>query len=289
MNPIQNIALFSKPNSAKAYGVLHELMELGRSAGFIMIHHDGTKGGWTGDGWDPVFCKAVRETQDMAISIGGDGTLLGVSRSLFGWDKPILGVNLGRLGFLTDVGANDLAPMFQQIKAQSYSIEDRILISATSTAADESGLAFNDVVLSKGDTGRLIEFDVFVNGEELFSLRADGLVICTPTGSTAYALSANGPILHPALQAVAIVPLSPHSLTARPITLPSQSTIEIVVKGDSPNRVYCDGQNFGSPLPQGGRLTVRPGATTVRMLHLEDYSFFNTLRQKLNWASPRER
>lgn len=286
---IRTIALFSKPDSPQAWGVLNEIVSWARRKGLrTLVGAD--NGGWTGQGWDEGFCRTVREEADMALAIGGDGTLLGVARSLFGWEKPLLGVNLGHLGFLTDVAAKDIEAMLDALKAGEFYIEERILLESSITGAvGGGGLAFNDVVLSKGDFGNLAEFDVFVDGQSVYRLRADGLIITTPTGSTAYALSANGPVLHPALAAIALVPLCPHSLTARPITLPSSAFVEVIVRGEVPCRVYCDGQRLEGQLTDGAQVTVQQGKTTVKMLHLRDYSIFKTLQQKLNWATPSER
>jgi NAD+ kinase len=285
---MKTIALFSKPNSPQAWGVLNEVIAWMRKKGMApLVGPD--NGGWTGTDWDETFCQRVREQADMALAIGGDGTLLGVARSLFGWNKPMLGVNLGHLGFLTDVAAKDIESMLEALQTGEYDIEDRILLEAQLDGHDAGALAFNDVVLSKGDFGRMVEFDVFVDGQSVYTLRSDGLIISTPTGSTAYAISANGPVLHPALAAVALVPLCPHSLTARPITIPSSSHIEVQVRGSMPCRVYCDGQPYAGLLEDGARLLVSQGKTTVKMLHLKDYNIFKTLQQKLHWTAPRER
>jgi NAD+ kinase len=285
---MKTLSLFSKPNSPQAWGVLNEVMHWAESKGLAVLPVP-AKGGWDGAGWDGAYVELVRREADLAIAIGGDGTLLGVARSLFGSGVPVLGVNLGHLGFLTDVAAGSVGPMLDAIQAGHYDIERRILLEADIAGAGPVGLAFNDVVLSKGDVGRMVEYEVFVDGEAVYRLRADGLVIATPTGSTAYALSANGPILHPALPAVALVPLCPHSLSARPITLPSSARIELVVHGSMPARVFCDGQPFGDMLGDGARVRITQGATSVPMLHLRDYNIFKTLKQTLGWSAPRER
>ncbi|KWT98498.1 MULTISPECIES: NAD(+)/NADH kinase [unclassified Variovorax] len=282
------LALFSKPNNPHAWGVLNEIVSWAQLKGLrVLVGPD--KGGWDGKNWSSELIESARQEADIAIAIGGDGTLLGVARNLFGWGKPILGVNLGTLGFLTDVAAKDIERMLDAIQAGEYTVEDRILLEAGLDGEESRGLAFNDVVFTNGGFGRLAQFDVFVDEQPVFSLRADGLIITTPTGSTAYALSANGPILHPSLAAIALVPLNPHSLTARPISLPSSVKVEVVVRGTVESRVVCDGQPYGGPLTDGTRVHVSQGATTVKMLHLKDYNLFKTLQQKLNWSSPRER
>jgi NAD+ kinase len=285
---MKTLCLFSKPNSPQAWGVLNEIIYTAESKGLKILPVP-DKGGWADGDWDAAYVEQVRREADVAIAIGGDGTLLGVARALFGSDTPVLGVNLGHLGFLTDVAAKDVAHMLDMLAAGEYSIEDRILLEADIDGTGTTGLAFNDVVLSKGDVGRMVEYEVFVDGEAVYRLRADGLVVATPTGSTAYALSANGPILHPSLAALALVPLFPHSLSARPITLPSSSQVELVVRGDLPARVFCDGQPCGDTLSDGARITIRQGRTTVPLLHLHDYSFFKTLKLTLGWSAPRER
>jgi NAD+ kinase len=179
--------------------------------------------------------------------------------------------------------------MLDALKAGAYSIEKRILLEAEVEGAGYTGRAFNDVVLSKGDVGRMVEYEVFVDGVSVYTLRADGLVVTTPTGSTAYALSANGPILHPSLAAIALVPLCPHSLSARPITLPSTACVELVVRGNMPARVFCDGQPCGDTLADGARIRITQGSTSVPLLHLQDYNIFKTLKKTLGWSTPRER
>lgn len=283
MNTPRTLALFSKPNSAQAWGALQEIVFWARRHEVQVLFDEQA---WDGQGWALSFCEKVRAQADVAVAIGGDGTLLGVARSLFGWDKPLLGVNLGTLGFLTDVAAHAIEPALNALLAGKSLVEERILLEARLGAG--SALAFNDVVLSKGDHGQLMTFDVFVDDAPVYRLRADGLILATPTGSTAYSLSANGPILHPALSAMALVPLCPHSLTARPITLPSRSKVDIVVQGPVTGRVHCDGQAFGPLLSSGDTLTVSQAQTPVKMLHLEDYSVFDSLREKLGWAAARK-
>lgn len=285
---MKSLALFSKPNSPQAWGVLNEIIYSAKNRGFPILPVP-EKGGWTNGDWDSAYVSQVREEADIALAIGGDGTLLGVARSLFGTNIPVLGVNLGHLGFLTDVAAKDIEPMLEAIAAGDYAVEQRILLEAAIAGTNHACLAFNDVVLSKGDVGRMVEYEVFVDGESVYTLRADGLVVATPTGSTAYALSANGPILHPALAAITLVPLCPHSLSARPITLSSTALVELVVRGNLPARVFCDGQPCGDTLADGARIQITQGPTTVPLLHLHDYSIFKTLKQTLGWSTPRER
>lgn len=285
---MKTLALISKPNCPHSWGVLNEVVAWAKVKGFKTIVGP-EHGGWNGTSWSPDLLAQARQEADLVLPIGGDGTLLGVARALFGSGIPILGVNLGTVGFLTDVAARDLEHIFTALDQGAYSLEERIVLRAASEDGEELGLAFNDVVFNNGGVGRMASYDVFVDEQAVFSIRSDGLIVTTPTGSTAYALSANGPILHPALAAMGLVPLNPHSLAARPITLPASVKVDVVMRGEVESRLYCDGQPCGAGLQEGNRVQVSQASTTVTMLHLKDYSIFRTLRQKLNWSSPRER
>lgn len=285
---MKTISLFSRPESPKSWGVLNEIVRWAQVKGLNVVPVHET-GGWAGSGWDQDYVARIRQEADLAIAVGGDGTVLGVVRDLFGSDIPVLGVNLGHLGFLTDVAVSDVEQMVDALIAGEYSIEQRILLEATTSDTDVRGLAFNDVVMNTSKAGRMVEYEVFVNGDSVYTLRADGLIVATPTGSTAYSLSAGGPILHPELPALALVPLSPHSLTARPITLPSSSKIEVVVRGPVPMHVGCDNQTLSEAVAEGARIRITQGEVTVPMLHLHDYNIFKTLKRTLGWSTPRER
>lgn len=288
------LALFSKPNCPTSWGVLNEIVAWANRKGIKTLTGP-EYGGWNGENWSHELIQQTTREADYAIAIGGDGTLLGMARNLFlteearqnsGRVVPVLGVNLGTLGYLTDVAAKDIAPMLDALVAKQYTIEERILLkSAIQDVPGSEELAFNDVVFSS--QGRLAHYDVFVDQKPFFSLRADGLIVTTPTGSTAYSLSAHGPILHPSLAAVALVPINAHSMSARPVTLPSTSLIEVVVRGKSEIRLDCDGKASEKPLTDGMRVTVTQAQEKVQMLHLRDYSLFHTLRTKLHWAEPR--
>lgn len=288
MLSLKTLALFSKPNCPQSWGVLNEVLARAKQLGVRTLTGP-EHGGWDGRNWDADLIRQAKEEADLALAIGGDGTLLGVARALFGSSTPILGVNLGNVGFLTDVPALGLQRMFEALMNQDYSIEERIVLRAADAQGRSLGLAFNDVVFNNAGVGRMAQYDVFVQGQAVFSIRADGLIVTTPTGSTAYALSANGPILHPSLAAMGLVPLNPHSLAARPITLPSEVTVEVVTRGEVASRMYCDGQPCGGELLDGAHIQVSQADMKVRLLHLTDYNIFQTLRQKLNWTSPRER
>ncbi len=225
---------------------------------------------------------------DLGIVVGGDGTLLHVARSLSDTDIPVLGVNLGRLGFLANVSPDETRQRLTEILSGDYQEEHRTLLHATQLrdgrVVNESA-ALNDVVVHKGDIARMIEIETRIDGCFLHSLRADGLIISTPTGSTAYALSGGGPILHPTLSAIVLVPICPHTLTNRPIVIDDRATIDIAVCGATQvqAQITCDGQvNFG--LEPGDRIEIRRKQRGLRLLHPAGHDHFQVMRRKLRWA-----
>jgi len=225
---------------------------------------------------------------DLAIVVGGDGTLLNAARSLAEVDVAVLGVNLGRLGFLADVSPADMHERLNEILAGQYEEEHRSLIHASVLRAGRrvsEGDALNDVVIHKWDIARMIEVDTTIDGRFLNSLRADGLIVSTPTGSTAYALSGGGPILDPALKALVLVPICPHTLSNRPIVVSDQVEIEIVVRGENSTeaQITWDGQvNF--ELTNGDRVRIKRKDHDLRLIHPCNHDHFDIMRKKLRWA-----
>jgi len=224
---------------------------------------------------------------DLAIVVGGDGTLLNAARSLAEPGVSVLGVNLGRLGFLVDVSPEEMAQQLARIFAGEYIEEQRTLLYATVTRNGEvlsEGAALNDVVVHKRDIARMIELDTYIEGAFLSTNRADGLIVCTPTGSTAYALSGGGPILHPRLSAIAVVPICPHTLSSRPIVVHDESIIDIIVRaGTVEAQVSCDGQ-VSYLLDAGDHVTVRKHDHALSLLHPPDHDYYAMLREKLRWS-----
>ena len=227
---------------------------------------------------------------DVAIVVGGDGTLLHAARQLAKFDIPLVGINQGRLGFMTDIARSGMIEAMDLLMDGKFTLENRLLLDtevifggASAQWQPLANLAFNDVVIDKGATGRMIEFELRVDDEFIYSARADGLIICTPTGSTAYALSANGPILHPKLGGIALVPLCPHALSNRPITLPDTARIEVRLVQGANARAHFDGQETVDLMPGDGvRLVKSPHR--IKLLHPPSYSYFAMLRQKLHWS-----
>ena len=222
---------------------------------------------------------------DLAIAVGGDGTLLSLARSVAAHHVPLVGVNLGHLGFLTDIPAESLEPMMTALLDGEYTEEFRFLLDAEIRRGDKSifkTVAFNDVVFSRGAMGTMIEFAVEVNGEFIYSLRADGIIVSTPTGSTAYALSSGGPILQPGLPAISLVPISPHTLSNRPIAISNESEVRIRLIRGVNARVNFDVQAFFDPEPDDV-VIVKAHKNRLRLLHPVGYSYFSMLRSKLHW------
>jgi NAD+ kinase len=233
----------------------------------------------------PVPPERIGHESDLAIAVGGDGTMLGLARSLAPLGVPVVGINHGRLGFITDIALAEWQPALAAILAGRFQIEDRTLLVSRVVRDHEvvwQELSLNDVVVSRSSRSGMIELQVKVDGLHMYTQRGDGLIIATPTGSTAYSLSANGPILHPLLKGIVLVPVAPQTLSNRPITLPDDLSISIrVVEGRQP-RVACDMQVFND-LQVGDDIIIERAPFPSRFLHPHGYSYFANLRSKLNW------
>lgn len=232
--------------------------------------------------------------QDMIVVIGGDGTFLAAFRAIGTREIPMLGINMGRLGFLTEVLHDAMIPTMEEVLAGHYRKDARMLLTVTVLRRGEEVLSHcvvNDVVLHKGELARMIEFQVAIDGQCVFSARADGLIIATPTGSTAYALSAGGPIVHPAVDALLLVPICPHTLTHRPIAVPGTGTISITLvhasattTTESHDRLLTlDGQ-MGFRLFDDDRIIVRRSPHNLHILHAPNRNYYSVLREKLRWG-----
>jgi len=224
---------------------------------------------------------------DLVVAIGGDGTLLHAARHVAARDVPLLGINRGRLGFLTDISPDHMLDAIDAILAGDYLAERRLMLAAkvAASSADDVLFALNDVVLQKGETGRLLDFTTVVDGVYVNTHRGDGLIVATPTGSTAYALSCGGPIIQPNVNALVMVPICPHTLSDRPLVLPTTSTIAVTLDRGSHGtaHVVCDGEALGK-VAEGETLTIALAAQTVTLLHPRDYNYYELLRSKLNWG-----
>ncbi|MCK9532531.1 MAG: NAD(+) kinase [Gammaproteobacteria bacterium] len=232
--------------------------------------------------------EQIGERCDLAIAVGGDGTLLAAGRSLARYDVPLLGINLGRLGFLTDISPQEFEQKLDEILAGNYMVEERFLLHCSIIRDGEhisESEALNDVVVHKWEVARMIEIETWVNGQFVQILRSDGLIVSTPTGSTAYALSGGGPIMHANLDAIVLVPICPHTMSNRPIVVRGDSLIEVLVREDTHShaQITCDGQiNLG--LVSGDQIRIRKADHRVRLIHPAGHDHFNLLRAKLHWG-----
>jgi NAD+ kinase len=237
-------------------------------------------------GWTSADFASIGAQADVAIVLGGDGTMLNAARQLARYRVPLVGVNQGRLGFMTDIARNDMLSCMDDLLAGNFVLETRMLLDSEvlrDGAGIASNLALNDIVVDKGAIGRMIEFGLFIDGEFIYNLRSDGLIVATPTGSTAYSLSANGPIMHPQVAGIALVPLCPHSLTNRPILIGDRSEIEIRIIQATDSRAHFDGQ-VTVDLKRDDIVRICRSEYSICFLHPPGYSYFAMLRQKLHWS-----
>lgn len=232
----------------------------------------------------------IGEQADLVIVVGGDGTFLNAARTMNDYGVPLLGINLGRLGFLTDIHSEKIHGRLNAILDGEYVEEERFLLHGRFEYEHDDGEiassdAFNDIIVHKGHVARMIELDLYINGQYVNTQRADGLIVSTPTGSTAYSLSGGGPILHPGLDAIVLVPICPHTMSQRPIVIDAESDIEIRVsdKNHGDALVTCDGQ-LNVNLGIGDCVRISKKKTPVKMIHPADYNYYEILRQKLHWG-----
>lgn len=223
---------------------------------------------------------------DLVIVLGGDGTMLSAARLLAPYRVPLIGINQGRLGFMTDVPLRHMIGAIDAVLQGQFVPEDRILLTASVMREDAeiaNALALNDVVFSRGGTGQMIEFEVFIDNQFVYTQRSDGLIITTPTGSTAYSLAAGGPILHPTLPALALVPVCPQSMSNRPIVLNDNCMIEVMLTRGLDTRIHFDGHTH-CDLMEMDRIVVHRHRHALRLLHPVGYNYYDMLRHKLHWG-----
>jgi len=238
-------------------------------------------------GFDALTVDELGRHCDLAVVVGGDGTMLGIARQLARFNTPLVGINQGRLGFITDINIAQFAEALAPIIAGNYIEERRTMLEGDVWRDQVSifeGYAMNDVVVSRGSAASMVELKVDIGDEFVANFRSDGLIIGSPTGSTAYALSAGGPILHPGIAGWVLVPIAPHDLSNRPIVLPDTGEISIEIVAARDASVSFDMQSLASLL-HGDRIRVRRSASQVRFLHPQGWSYYATLRRKLHWNS----
>lgn len=289
MSEFKTIGLIGRLGSGPVIQSLQMLIPFLQEKGCDVILGKAVAEMMPGHGVTDAPLRELGQHCDLVISVGGDGTLLGAGRALAPHNVPVLGVNLGNLGFLTDITTDELSDKIAEVLDGKYTVENRFLIEASVCREERlitEGCALNDVILRPGQTARLIRFDLFVDGEFVYNQRSDGLIVSTPTGSTAYSLAGGGPIMHPKLDALVLVPMLPHTLSSRPIVVGGNAEITIVVdeSNDSCPSISCDGQNDIMCSP-GDVITIRKKKDELRLMHPLSYNFYETCRSKLGWST----
>lgn len=284
----KTIGLLGVPLTTAAQQTFETLcLELGQ-AGYRVVVDDRAMQQCELPNVESLPINAIGEQAHLAIVVGGDGNMLGAARELSKHNIGVIGVNRGNLGFLTDLAPETAVTMLSDVLAGQYSTELRFLLHAEVAEAGKPnayGNAMNEVVLHSDKVAHMIEFEVFVDNQFVFSQRSDGLIIATPTGSTAYSLSAGGSILHPGLDAINVIPMFPHTLSSRPLVVPAGSQISLrVAPTTEPLHISCDGHNT-LPVPEQSTIHIHRQAERLRLIHPLNYNYFKVLRNKLSWGS----
>ena len=289
MTDFKHIALVANIQLPEIVDSLKRLITFLTESGYQVLLEQKTAE-LVGDSQLPVFDSDGLETSvDLIIVVGGDGSMLSAVRSLVRYDIPLLGVNRGRLGFLTDILPDEMESQMKRVLAGEFILSSRFLLDVSISRKGTvigTGAALNDVVLHPGKSVRMMEFELYIDGQFVYSQCSDGLIVSTPTGSTAYALSGGGPIMHPNLDAIVLVPMNPHTLSSRPIVVGGKSDIEIRVgsRNELHPLVTCDGQTDLQSEP-GDIIQIHKKARQVQLIHPVAHNFYETCRTKLGWGS----
>ena len=282
------IGIITKPDAETARQTLQSLCEFLATKSCEVILDESIPDTVNSCNFDKASRKEIGNQCDLAIVVGGDGTILNAVRSLSHTQVPLLGINVGRLGFLADISPEELETSLDEILNGSYREEQRFLLEMQVIRDGKlifEGDAFNDVVVHIRDVARMIEFETRINDEFVNHQRADGIVVSTPTGSTAYALSSGGPILHATLDAITLVPISPHTLSSRPLVINADSQIKILICNtkDGIAQATCDG-HLSTDVHVGDHIKIKRKADKITLLHPNQHSYFEILRAKLHWS-----
>ncbi len=288
--PFEVIAIIGKPRDQQAIQTHKELYIWLSELGYSVFIDDRLKEILT-DIPQTHFSSLIElgKKADLAIVVGGDGNMLGAARVLSRFDISVIGVNRGNLGFLTDLNPEDFQSHLQAVLNGEYLEEERFLLEAEIHRHGQiksHNAALNEAVLHPGKIAHMIEFEVYIDDKFAFSQRSDGLIISTPTGSTAYSLSGGGPILSPSLNAITLVPMFPHTLSCRPLVVDGNRRIKLVVSPDNrgTQEVSCDGQ-ISLPVSPGDEVIIYQSPNVLKLIHPKDYSYYSVLRSKLGWSS----
>jgi len=284
--PFQNVALIGKYKAPEIVEPLLLLAEFLTARGMGVMVDSLTSEHLSNSPYPAMNLDEIGRAADLAIVLGGDGTMLNIARTLSPRQVPLIGVNQGRLGFLTDLSLDSMQESIAAMLDGKFVTEQRLLLSAQILRNDTevfSGLAFNEVVVHRSNISSMIEFEVRIDGEYLYNQRADGLIVSTPTGSTAYALSAGGPILHPSLDVIELVPVCPHTLSNRPIVVKGSSVLEILMHRTGDLRVRFD-SHTSYDMQLHDKIIVARYPEPACLLHPSGHSYYHTLREKLLWS-----
>jgi NAD+ kinase len=282
---VKTVAIVGKYLAAGIARSLSKIADFLDERGHTVIFETETALNMAPEGVVAMTPAEIGEHADVAIVLGGDGTMLGIARQLAPYSVPLIGINQGRLGFMTDISLDRMMPALVDMLDGKVESEQRSLLEGVVVRDGETifhALAFNDVVVSRGAGSGMVELRVEVDGHFMYNQRSDGLIVTTPTGSTAYALSAGGPLLHPSLRGIGLVPIAPHALSNRPIVVPDSSQIVIEVIGGRDISVNFDMQSLASLLHHD-RIVVERSKHTITFLHPLGWSYYDTLRRKLHW------
>lgn len=285
----KTIGLIGKPNHEGASATITTLHDYLTSQSYQVIVERSVAKSLDIDGLNIQSLTDIGDLADLAIVVGGDGYMLGAARVLSGYNIGVIGVNRGNLGFLTDLPPQDVIPPLEAILRGESRSEQRFIIEAEvyrHGKLKSSNSAVNEAVLHAGKVANMIEFEVYIDDSFMFSQRSDGLIVSTPTGSTAYSMSAGGPILTPNLNALSLVPMFPHTLTSRPIVVDGDSEIKLILSNDNHEnlQVSCDGHVILAVMP-GDQVVIKKSPCTLRLIHPLDHNYFNVLRNKLSWGN----
>jgi len=283
--PQQIIALVVRHNTPGVEEPVSRIRDFLAGAGYRVVFEADTAANLALENLESMTVAEIGVQAQIGIVVGGDGTMLGIARQLAEYDIALIGINLGRLGFITDIALDDMLPQLSSILQGRARREERTLLEARvmrDGALIFSSVAVNDVVVARGTGAGMVELKLSVDGQFMYNQRSDGLIVSTPTGSTAYALSAGGPLLHPSLGGTVLVPIAPHALSNRPIVVPDTSEIVVELVSGRDISVNFDMQTFTS-LQLGDQIVISRSPHTITFLHPLDWSYYHTLRQKLHW------
>ncbi len=289
MADFKRIGLVGRPNHSGVVDSLSRLFAFLSEQDVEIVLDDVTAGLIENPGVNECTREELSSRCDLVIVVGGDGSMLNVAKFIASDQVPVIGINRGKLGFLTDVLPNEIETNIADVLNGNYSVEKRFLLDVVARRGETEhnlGAALNDVVLHPGKAAQMIEFELFVDDKFVYSQESDGLIVATPTGSTAYALSAGGPIMHPHLNAVVLVPMYPHALSSRPIVIDGDSEIRLVVaaKESLEPQLSCDGEVKYTAVA-GDEFLVTKKSVPLQLIHPPKHSFYQACRSKLGWGS----